>query len=332
MLDQGEHPTGHEPGRSHHHAAARHLVDLHHASPGDHLDPAAGPGGGDLVGLRVVATRVDDDLDPVTLHRCPRISGGQGYGRSGSYLSSAPRASPANLRFRIGCRGGKAGAGSRREGRGRLAEGRQGPARGGKAGAGSRREGRGRLAEGRQGPARGAKAGAGSRREGRGRLAEGRQGPARAAPACARYSNVRADQRELRCSMASGTPKHLERFSSVNTRPSRPVASTEPRRISIAWVNPAGTSSTWWVTITRVGAVPSVASRAIRRTKSSRPPRSRPAAGSSRNSSSGSGISARAIWTRLRSPSDSVPNLRRIRCAQPIASRSSTARVTSVES
>src|SRR5215468_5632721 len=300
MLDQGEHPTGHEPGRSHHHAAARHLVDLHHASPGDHLDPAAGPGGDDLVGLRVVATRVDDDLDPVTLHRCPRISGGQGYGRSGSYLSSAPRASPANLRFRIGCRGGKAGGGPRREGGGRPAEGRRGPARGGKAGAGPRREGGGRPAEGRRGPARGGKAG--------------------------------ADQRELRCSMASGTPKHLDRFSSVNTRPSRPVASTEPRRISIAWVNPAGTSSTWWVTITMVGAVPSVASRAIRRTRSSRPPRSRPAAGSSRNSSSGSGISARAIWTRLRSPSDSVPNLRRIRCAQPIASRSSTARVTSVES
>src|SRR5262245_50738826 len=273
MLDQGEHPTGHEPRRAHHHAAARHLVDLHHASPGDHLDPAASPGGDDLVGLRVVATRVDDDLDPVTLHRCPRISGGQGYGRSGSYLSSAPRASPANLRFRIGCREGKPGAGSRREGGGRLAR-----------------------------------------------------------PLPPRYSNVRADQRELRCSMASGTPKHLDKFSSVNTRPSRPVASTEPRRISIAWVNPAGTSSTWWVTITRVGAVPSVASRAIRRTKSSRPPRSRPAAGSSRNSSSGSGISARAIWTRLRSPSDSVPNLRRIRCAQPIASRSSTARVTSVES
>src|SRR5262249_28239672 len=102
-------------------AAACHLVDLHHASPGDHLDPAASPGGDDLVGLRVVATRVDDDLDPVTLHRCPRISGGQGYGRSGSYLSSAPRASPANLRFRIGCREGKPGAGPRREGGGRPA-------------------------------------------------------------------------------------------------------------------------------------------------------------------------------------------------------------------
>src|SRR5215813_6012437 len=83
---------------------------------------------------------------------------------SGSALAAAEgRRGPA--------RGGKAGAGSRREGRGRLAEGRQGPARGGERGSGSRREGRGRPAEGRQGPARGGKAGAGSRREGRGRLA-----------------------------------------------------------------------------------------------------------------------------------------------------------------
>ena len=29
--------------------------------------------------------------------------------------------------------------------------------------------------------------------------------------------------------------------------------------MSIAWVNPAGTSSTWWVTITMVDAVPSAA-------------------------------------------------------------------------
>src|SRR5262244_2529232 len=101
------------------------------------------------------------------------------------------------------------------------------------------------AARGSRGPARGGKAGAGSRREGGGRLAR---------PLPPRYSNVRADQRELRCSIASGTPKHLDKFSSVNTRPSRPVASTEPRRISIAWVNPAGTSSTWWVTITMVGA------------------------------------------------------------------------------
>src|SRR5712692_9296758 len=97
MLDQREHPAGHEPGRPHHHVAAGHLVDLHHAAPGDHLDPAAGPGGLDLVGL-LATTRVDDDLDPVTLHRSPRLPGRPGYGRRGAYLSSAPTASPANLR------------------------------------------------------------------------------------------------------------------------------------------------------------------------------------------------------------------------------------------
>ena len=52
-------------------------------------------------------------------------------------------------------------------------------------------------------------------------------------------------------------------------------------------------------------------------TRSSRPPRSRPAAGSSSSISSGSVISARAICTRLRSPSLSVPNVRSARCADP---------------
>src|SRR5690349_24017488 len=97
MLDQGEHPGGHEAGRPHHDAAAGHLVDLHYPTPGDHLDPAPGPGGRDLIGLRI-ATGVDDDLDPVTLHRSPQSTGRPGYGRRGAYLSSAPSASPANLR------------------------------------------------------------------------------------------------------------------------------------------------------------------------------------------------------------------------------------------
>ena len=68
-----------------------------------------------------------------------------------------------------------------------------------------------------------------------------------------------------------------------------------------------GISSTWWVTRTRAGASTSAASTPSRRTRSSRPPRSSPAAGSSSSISSGSVISARAIWTRLRSPSDRVP-------------------------
>ena len=87
----------------------------------------------------------------------------------------------------------------------------------------------------------------------------------------------------------------------------RPCATTAPSRSSSAWLNPAGISSTWWVTSTSAGASGSAASSASRRTRSSRPTRSRPAAGSSSSSSSGSVISARAICTRLRSPSDSVP-------------------------
>ena len=48
----------------------------------------------------------------------------------------------------------------------------------------------------------------------------------------------------------------------------------------------------------------------MRCTKSSRPPRSNPAPGSSSNKSSGSDISALAIKVRLRSPSDKVPKVR----------------------
>ena len=57
-------------------------------------------------------------------------------------------------------------------------------------------------------------------------------------------------------------------------------------------------------------------------TRSSRPPRSRPAAGSSSSSSSGSVISARAIWTRLRSPSDRVPKVRSSRRSAPTSASS----------
>ena len=54
-----------------------------------------------------------------------------------------------------------------------------------------------------------------------------------------------------------------------------------------------------------------------------------PAAGSSSSISSGSVISARAICTRLRSPSDRVPNRRPDRCATPSASSSAPARCAS---
>src|SRR5215475_14660310 len=209
VLDQGEHPAGHEPGRPHHHAAAGHLVDLHQPAPGDHLDPAASPGCHDLVGLSAAATRVDDDLDPVTLHR-GRPDARRLMLRPMRHISVfCPNCTPRKPRFHTGW--------SMRKVR---------PHR----------------------PPR-----PHHRNPGRSLLLS--HTLAALQPCCAttllRYNKVRADQRELRCSMASGTPKHLDRFSSVNTRSSRPAASTEPRRMSIAWVNPAGTSSTWWVTITR---------------------------------------------------------------------------------
>jgi hypothetical protein len=58
------------------------------------------------------------------------------------------------------------------------------------------------------------------------------------------YVAARAVQRDWRYSMTRGTPKHLDRFRSVNTSGSGPAASTWPRRSSMAWVNPSGTSST----------------------------------------------------------------------------------------
>ena len=70
------------------------------------------------------------------------------------------------------------------------------------------------------------------------------------------------------------------------------------------------------------GAYSSSASLDSVATRSSRPPRSSPAAGSSRISSSGSVISARAIWTRLRSPSLSVPNVRSSRAPAPTSTSS----------
>ena len=58
------------------------------------------------------------------------------------------------------------------------------------------------------------------------------------------------------------------------------------------------------------GAAGSAAKSEKRLSRSSLPPRSRPAAGSSSKSNSGSAISAREICTRFRSPSLSVPYLR----------------------
>ena len=82
-------------------------------------------------------------------------------------------------------------------------------------------------------------------------------------------------------------------------------------------MKPGGISSTWWETSTVAGDISSIASTDSVDTRSSRPPRSSPAAGSSSSSSSGSVISARAICTRLRSPSLRVPKVRSARWPAP---------------
>lgn len=57
------------------------------------------------------------------------------------------------------------------------------------------------------------------------------------------------------------------------------MARTLPWRIIRTWVKPGAISSTWWVTMSIEGAIGSRARRPRRRTRSSRPPRSRPHGG-----------------------------------------------------
>ncbi len=112
----------------------------------------------------------------------------------------------------------------------------------------------------------------------------------------------------------AGAPAACRRSRTGSARSARRRAARprppSPSRSSSAWVNPGGISSTWWLTRTVAGESGSSPARSSVDTRSSRPPRSSPAAGSSSSSSSGSVISARAIWTRLRSPSLRVPNVR----------------------
>lgn len=69
MLHQRQDAVGHELGGAHRRPAPRNLRHGHHAATGGHLHPPSGPGGCDLVSANVT-TRVDHDLDSVTLHRC----------------------------------------------------------------------------------------------------------------------------------------------------------------------------------------------------------------------------------------------------------------------
>src|ERR671919_666707 len=130
----------------------------------------------------------------------------------------------------------------------------------------------------------------------------------------------------------NANPKHSLRASSATICSTGPDATIRPSRSSRAWVKPVGISSTWWVTRTVAGEVGSAAIAPRVLTSASRPPRSNPAAGSSSNSSSGSVIRARAICTRLRSPSDSVPKVRSTRCPTPSRPSRAAARSTSYPS
>src|ERR1700731_1494580 len=70
VLDQGQHAAGHEPGRPYRGSGTGDLGDLDDAAPVADLDAPPGPGGDHLVGPGLL-TRVNDDLDPVTLHLTP---------------------------------------------------------------------------------------------------------------------------------------------------------------------------------------------------------------------------------------------------------------------
>jgi hypothetical protein len=72
VLDQGNHPAGHEASGPDRCAASGQLAHLDHPAPVDHFDPAPGAGGGNLVRLGHAA-RVDHYLDLVTPHARPPV-------------------------------------------------------------------------------------------------------------------------------------------------------------------------------------------------------------------------------------------------------------------
>src|SRR3990172_4317654 len=68
MLDEGDHPIGHEPARADRGAAAGDLGDLDHAAGRGDLDTPARLGGLDLVLQDAARARVHDDLHPIAPH------------------------------------------------------------------------------------------------------------------------------------------------------------------------------------------------------------------------------------------------------------------------
>ena len=107
---------------------------------------------------------------------------------------------------------------------------------------------------------------------------------------------------------ASGSPNASESTWSRSTSAMGPAATARPACRTSAWSNPTGISSRWCETRTIANGRGSAASRARSRSSSSRAARSRLAVGSSSMRRSGSGMSARAIEVRRRSPADNVAN------------------------
>jgi hypothetical protein len=67
VLDERNDTAGHEPGRAHRFAGARHLGHLDDAAPGGDLDPATRASRENLVGPGAVV-RSDHDLDTIASH------------------------------------------------------------------------------------------------------------------------------------------------------------------------------------------------------------------------------------------------------------------------
>src|SRR5580700_2603499 len=68
MLDQGDHPAGHEPRGPDRGPGSGHLADLYDTAPVGDVDAASRPGRRYLVRLGPL-TGVNHDLDAITLHR-----------------------------------------------------------------------------------------------------------------------------------------------------------------------------------------------------------------------------------------------------------------------
>jgi hypothetical protein len=72
MLDDGDHPAGHEARRAHHLTAAGDLGDFDRSPGDDHVDPATFAGGDHLEAADFVPG-VDQDLDAIAFHNLTSV-------------------------------------------------------------------------------------------------------------------------------------------------------------------------------------------------------------------------------------------------------------------